>query len=172
MNFQFKALEKYTSFKKLSKDIGAPVGLDDELVTKHVLVAVWDKGSLDDDLRPASFDFGFLIGFSFDGDSTKYRVLRVNTVGDESFVCEYDFAAPLNEECCPKVFYNNGQLQSVGYIVGAVSNPNTQDYDCLIRTAPFRSEHRYTNCKASGMVEVCDIKLGLDKSKKQELADV
>lgn len=168
MNFQFNALKKYTSFKKLSKDIGAPIGLDAELVTKHVLVAVWDKASLDDDLRPDNFAFGFLVGFSFDGDSTKYRVLRVNTVSDESFVCEYDFAAPLNEECCPKVFYNNGQLQSVGFLVGAVSNPNTQDYDCLIRTAPFRTEHRYANCKASTMVELCDIKLGLDKSVKQE----
>lgn len=168
MNFQFNALKKYTSFKKLSKDIGAPIGLDAELVTKHVLVAVWDKASLDDDLRPDNFAFGFLVGFSFDGDSIKYRVLRVNTVSDESFVCEYDFAAPLNVECCPKVFYNNGQLQSVGFLVGAVSNPNTQDYDCLIRTAPFRTEQRYTNCKASGMVELCDIKLGLDKSVKQE----
>lgn len=172
MNFQFKALEKYNSFKKLCKDIGAPIGLDAELVTKHVLAAVWDKASLDEDLRPANFAFGFLVGFSFDGDNTKYRVLRVNTCSDDSFVCEYDYAAPLNEECCPKVFYNNGQLQSVGYLVGAVSNPNTQDYDCLIRTAPFRSEHRYTNCKASGMVEVCDIVLGLDKSKKQDQADV
>ena len=168
MNFQFKALKKYTSFKKLSKDIGAPIGLDAELVTKHILVAVWDKASLDDDLRPANFAFGFLVGFSFDGDSTKYRVLRVNTCSDDSFVCEYDFAAPLNEDCCPKVFYNNGQLQSVGYLVGAVSNENTQDYDCLIRTAPFHSEHRYANCKASGIVELCDIKLGLDKSNKQE----
>ena len=160
MNFQLEALKKYTSFKKLSKDIGAPIGLDAELVTKHILVAVWDD--------PANFAFGFLVGFSFDGDSTKYRVLRVNTCSDDSFVCEYDFAAPLNEECCPKVFYNNGQLQSVGFLVGAVSNPNTQDYDCLIRTAPFHSERRYANCKASGMVELCDIKLGLDKSGKQE----
>lgn len=172
MNFQFKALEKYNSFKKLSKDIGLPVGHDAELVTKHILVAVWDKASLDEDLRPANFAFGFLLGFSFDGDNTKYRVLRVNTCSDDSFVCEYDYAAPLNEECCPKVFYNNGQLQSVGYLVGAVPDPNTQDYDCLIRTAPFRSERRYTNCKASRMVEVCDIKLGLDKSVKQEQADV
>lgn len=168
MNFQFEALKKYTSFKKLSKDLGTPIDLDAELVTKHVLVAVWDKASLDDDLRPANFAFGFLVGFSFDGDSTKYRVLRVNTCSDDSFVCEYDFAAPLNEDCCPKVFYNNGTLQSVGYLVGAVSNPNTQDYDCLIRTAPFHTEHRYANCKASGMVELCDIKLGLDKSVKQE----
>lgn len=172
MNFQFKALEKYNSFKKLSKDIGLPVGHDAELVTKHILVAVWDKASLDEDLRPVNFAFGFLVGFSFDGANTKYRVLRVNTRSDDSFVCEYDYAAPLNEECCPKVFYNNGQLQSVGYLVGAAPNPNTQDYDCLIRTAPFRSERRYTNCKASGMVEVCDIELGLDKSKKQEQADV
>lgn len=172
MNFQFKALEKYNSFNKLSKDIGLPVGLDGELVTKHVLVAVWDKASLDEDLRPANFAFGFLVGFSFDGDNTKYRVLRVNTCSDGSFVCEYDYAAPLNEECCPKVFYNNGQLQSVGYLVGAVPDPNTQDYDCLIRTAPFHSERHYANCKASTMVELCDIKLGLDKSKKQEQADV
>jgi hypothetical protein len=166
MNFQFESLKKYTSFKKLSKDLGTPIGLDAELVTKHVLVAVWDKASLDDDLRPANFAFGFLVGFSFDGDSPKYSVLRVNTYSDDSYVCEYDFAAPLNEDCCPKVFYNNGQLQSVGYLVGAVSNPNTQDYDCLIRTAPFHSECRYANCKASGMVELCDIKLGLDKSVK------
>lgn len=172
MNFQFNALEKYNSFGKLSKDIGAPVGLDAELVTKHVLVAVWDKANLDEDLRPVTFHFGFLVGFAFDGNKTQYRVLRVNAISGESFECEYDFAAPLNEECCPKVFYNNGQLQSVGYLVGAVSNEHTQDYDCLIRTAPFRTEHRYTNCKASGMVEVCDIVLGLDKSKKQEQADV
>jgi len=168
MNFQFEALKKYTSFKKLSKDLGTPIGLDAELVTKHVLVAVWDKASLDDDLRPTDFAFGFLDGFSFDGDSIKYRVLRVNTCSDDSFVCEYDYAAPLNEDCCPKVFYNNGTLQSVGYLVGAVSNQNTQDYDCLIRTAPFHTEHRYANCKASGMVELCDIKLGLDKSNNQE----
>lgn len=172
MNFQFKALEKYNSFKKLSKDIGAPIGLDAELVTKHILVAVWDKASLDDDLRPANFAFGFLVGFSFDGNETKYKVLRVNTCSDESFVCEYDFAAALNEECCPKVFYNNGKLQSVGYLVGATEEPNTKDYDCFVRTATFRTERRYTNCKASRMVEVCDIKLGLDKSLLQEQADV
>lgn len=172
MNFQFKALEKYNSFKKLSKDIGAPIGLDAELVTKHALVAVWDKTSLDDDLRPANFAFGFLVGFSFDGNETKYRVLRVNTCSDDSFVCEYDFAAALNEDCCPKVFYNNGTLQSVGYLVGAIEEPNTKGYDCVVRIAPFRTERRYANCKASRMVEVCDIKLGLDKSVKQEQADV
>ena len=172
MNFQFKALEKYTSFKKVSKDIGAPIGLDAELVTKHVLVAVWDKVSLDDDLRPTTVDFGFLVGFSFNGDETKYRVQRVNTCNGNNFECEYDFAAPLNEDCCPKVFYNDGRLQSVGYLVGAVENPNTQDYDCCIRIAPFRTERRYANCKASSIVEVCDIKLGLDKSVKQEQADV
>ena len=168
MNFQFKALEKYTSFKKLRKDIGACVGLDADLVEKHVLVAVWDKGSLDDDLRPTNFEFGFLVGVSYDGNSVKYRVLRVNTVGDESFVCEYDFAAPLIDEFCPKVFYNNGTQQSVGYLVGASYNVNTQDYDCTIRVAPFRTEQRYVQCKASSIVEVCDIKLGLDKSNKQE----
>jgi len=171
MNFQFEALKKYTSFKKLSKDIGAPVGLDADLVQKHALVAVWDKASLDDDLRPANFAFGFLVGFSFDGNETKYKVLRINTCSDDSFVCEYDYAAPLNEECCPKVFYNNGTSQSVGYLVGAAEEPNTKDYDCTVRTAPFRTERRYTNCKASKMVELCDIKLGLDKSVKQELAD-
>lgn len=172
MNFQFEALKKYTSFKKLSKDISAPIGLDTDLVQKHALVAVWDKASLDDDLRPANFAFGFLVGFSFDGNETKYKVLRVNTCSDDSFVCEYDFAAALNEECCPKVFYNNGTLQSVGYLVGATEEPNTKDYDCFVRTAPFRTERRYTNCKASKMVELCDIKLGLDKSVKQEQADV
>ena len=135
MNFQFKALEKYTSFKKLSKDIGDPVGLDAELVQKHALVAVWDKANLDEDLRPDCFAFGFLLGFSFDGNEPKYKVLRVNTCSDDSFPCEYDFAAPLYEECCPKVFYNNGTSQSVGYLVGAVSNENTQDYDCTVRAA-------------------------------------
>lgn len=172
MNFQFKALEKYNSFKKLSKDISAPIGLDTDLVQKHALVAVWDKASLDDDLRPANFAFGFLVGFSFDGNETKYKVLRINTYSDGSFVCEYDFAAALNEECCPRVFYNNGTLQSVGYLVGANEEPNTEDYDCVVRTAPFRTERRYTNCKASRMVEVCDIELGLDKPMKQEQADV
>lgn len=172
MNFQFEALKKYTSYKKLSKDLDDPVGLDAELVVKHALVAVWDKADLDDDLRPCDLAFGFLVGFSYDGNGAKYKVLRVNAYSDDSFVCEYDFATPLKEECCPKVFYNNGQLQSVGYLVGAVEDPNTQDYDCVVRTAPFATEQRYAHCKASTMVELCDIKLGLDKSKKQEAKNV
>lgn len=171
MNFQFEALKKYTSYKKLSKDLDNPVGLHAEHVLRHALVAVWDKADLDDDSRPYNFAFGFLLSFSYDGNGAKYKVLRVNAYSDDNFVCEYDFATPLKEECCPKVFYNDGQLQSVGYLVGADEDPTAKDYDCIVLTSPSATEYRYTDCKASGMVEVCDIKLGLDKSKKQEQAD-
>lgn len=147
--------------KKVKKFAVEPTNIDDsiEAVNKRRLVVAWDNPKNEED--SPNYWLGFLSAVTFNGQSPRYSVRPANTASNFSGSVEFDKVAVIADEDCPKVFFNNGVCQSVGYLVSAEPTTDGSDWCCSIRVAPFRTECRYNSALASACTEVETIQLGI-----------
>jgi len=147
--------------KKLEKH-SVPLTKVDEylnaLEVRHLVVA-WDD-SKDENEEP-DYALGFLNKVThLDPKRVKFSVVEILPTTHETVELTYDHIAMVDDEHCPKVFYNNGTRQSVGYLVGMIEDPVRMTYDCVVRVPPF-SEKKVDMVNMDGITYVEDIKLGI-----------
>jgi hypothetical protein len=137
------------------------------LETNHLVVA-WDN--TDGDETPFYY-LGFLSKVAYKSDvkgSTKpvYTIQECydgnnNHIGE----LEFDNIAPVDDKSCPKVFYNNGKSQSVGYLIG-LRKTGLDGQDCNILVPPF--DKKFLVTVTQGNVTFTEnIKLGLQSEVKE-----
>jgi len=133
------------------------------------LVVAYDTPTNED--SPIRF-YGFLkeILFSSDG-SVKYKVF-CPTCGD---TFRFDNVRVVEELACPKVYYNDGELQGVGTLVGIkesfLDKNADQRIDCRVRVAPW-SETVYRTVGVDQLTFVENIPLGITEKDEKEADDV
>lgn len=162
----YKAATKYTTLEELK-------ALEDGR-----LVVAWDT-PMNDETPSSTFRYyGFLeeILFSSDG-SVKYRVFCP--------ACEdtyrFDTVKVVKELFCPTVFYNDGESQGVGTLVGikesfegcGLLHGETADrrINCRVRVAPW-SETVYRTFGVDQLTFVENIPLGITVKDEKESDDV
>ena len=133
------------------------------------LVVAWDTPTKDND--PIRF-YGFLeeILFSSDG-SVRYSVFCPEC----AMTLHFDNAKVVQEFACPKVYYNDGELQGVGTLVGIKESflgKNADSHiDCFVRVAPW-SETNYRTMGVDQLTFVENIPLGISEKADKEIDDV
>lgn len=137
------------------------------------LVVAWDTPTNDE--TPIRF-YGFLeeILFSSDG-SVKYRVVCPNC-GDTFCSFQFNTVKVVHELSCPKVYYNDGELQGVGTLVGikeeSVPGKNADRHiGCRVRVAPW-SETVYRTVGVDQLTFVENIPLGITEKDDKEADNV
>ena len=152
-----KAATKYTTVEELNA------------LEHGRLVVTWDTPTNED--SPIMF-YGFLkeILFSSDGSVT-YRVF-CPTCGD---TFRFDTVKVVQELACPKVYYNDGELQGVGTLVGIkesfLGENAEQHIKCRVRVAPW-SENSYRTVGVDQLTFVENIPLGIAKKDDEEAVNV
>lgn len=106
------------------------------LETNHLVVA-WDDTKADE---TPFYYWGFLSKVAFKsadvrGPKPSYTI---QLCGDNTHVAElsFDNIAPVDDKSCPKVFYNDGKSQSVGYLIG-LRPCGIDNQECIILVPPF-----------------------------------
>ena len=133
------------------------------------LVVAWDTPTDED--CPFRF-YGFLeeILFSSDG-SVKYRVF-CPACGD---TFRFDKVKVVRELACPKVYYNDGELQGLGTLVGIkesfLGKNADRHIDCRVRVAPW-SEAIYRTVGVDQLTFVENIPLGITEKDEKEIDNV
>lgn len=133
------------------------------------LVVAYDTPTNED--SPIRF-YGFLkeILFSSDG-SVKYRVFC--PACRDTF--RFDTVKVVQELACPKVYYNDGELQGVGTLVGikesSLDKNADQRIECRLRVAPW-SETAYRTVGVDQLTFVENIPLGITEKDEKETDDV
>lgn len=172
MDIRFKSLE---NIKRSEIADMIDVELDSrsaiDAVMCNSLVAVWDDADIDEEQSVTSYHFGFLQSFEFDGLNLKFVIMRVNSPIAIDYDVPYQHAAVVKSGRCPKVFMNDGSVESIGRLVGAKRCDDKAH--CTVRLADTQDNfYRYKPCTHEQLVECCRIELGIDQSKKTEHADV
>lgn len=106
------------------------------LETNHLVVA-WDDTKEDE---TPFYYWGFLSKVTFKSTDTRdpKPSYTIQLCGDNTHVAElsFDNIAPVYDKFCPKVFYNDGKSQSVGYLVG-LRPFGIDNQECIILVPPF-----------------------------------
>lgn len=157
---------KNITAKSLYKDATKYTTLEELNALEHGrLVVAWDTPKNED--SPIRF-YGFLkeILFSSDG-SVKYRVFCPHC-GD---TFRFDTVKVVQELSCPKVYYNDGELQGVGTLVGIKESFLGKNADrhigCRVRVAPW-SENIYRTVGVDQLTFVENIPLGITEKDEKE----
>ena len=124
------------------------------------LVVAYDTPK-DDDV-PVKF-YGFLNKIIYDSNgSIRYEVFCPTG----SCTLTFDTVLVVEELACPKIYYNDGELQGVGHLVGMlkpISGENTDRHTgCRIRIAPW-DEERYCYMTVDQVTFVENITVGIVK---------
>lgn len=108
-----------------------------KLLESNHLVVAWDNTNEDE---TPFYYCGFLTKVEFKsagkrGASPSYTI---QLCSDSSHVADlsFDNIAPVDDKACPKVFYNDGKSQSVGYLVG-LRPCGIDNQECNILVPPF-----------------------------------
>lgn len=147
--------------KKLEKHSVPLTKVDEYLNALEVrhLVLAWDHSEIEKE--EPSYSLGFLTKVThLDPKRVKFSVVEILPTTHETVELTYDHIAMVDDEHCPKVFYNNGTRQNVGYLVGLIEDPARSTYDCVVRVPPF-SEKKVDMVNMDGITYVEDIKLGI-----------
>lgn len=106
------------------------------LETNHLVVA-WDDTKEDE---TPFYYWGFLskVEFKSAGERGTSPSYTIQLCGDSSHIAtlRFDNIAPVDDKACPKVFYNDGKSQSVGYLVG-LRPCGIDNQECIILVPPF-----------------------------------
>lgn len=134
------------------------------------LVVAWDTPTNDE--TPIRF-YGFLeeVLFSTDG-SVRYSVF----CPDCGSTLHFDRVKVVQELACPKVYYNDGELQGVGTLVGikeeSIPGKNADRHiGCRVRVAPW-SETIYRTVGVDQLTFVENIPLGITEKDDKEADNV
>jgi hypothetical protein len=147
--------------KKLEKHSVPLTKVDEYLNALEVrhLVLAWDDSEIKEE--EPSYAIGFLNKVTFnDPTRVKFSIIEPLPTTHDTVELQFDHIAMVDDEHCPKVFYNNGTRQSVGYLVGLIEDPVRMTYDCVVRVPPF-SEKKVDMVNMDGITYVEDIKLGI-----------
>ena len=124
------------------------------------LVVAWDTPKGDND--PVKF-YGFLNKITFDSNgSVLYEVFC------PAYDCTliFDIVEVVEELACPKIYYNDGELQGVGHLVGMLKPIRGEKTDChtycRICVAPW-DEERYRTVTVDQITFVDNITVGIAK---------
>lgn len=136
------------------------------------LVVAWDTPKNDD--TPTRY-YGFLeeILFTSEGPngSVRYRVFCPTC----DCTLPFDHVNVVQEIACPKVYYNDGELQGVGTLVGIKESflgENADQYiSCHVRVAPW-SETTYRTVGLDQLTFVENIPLGITKKDEKDTDNV
>ena len=133
------------------------------------LVVAWDTPTNDNE--PIRF-YGFLeeIRFSSEG-SVKYRVF----CPEANWTLPFDNVKFVQELSCPTVYYNDGEVQGIGTLVGIkesfLGNNADQYIQCSVRVLPWSETiHRIVGVDQLTFVE--NIPLGITKKDDKEADNV
>lgn len=133
------------------------------------LVVAWDTPTNED--SPIRF-YGFIeeVLFSSEG-SVKYSVF----CPDCGSTLHFDRVKFVQELACPKVYYNDGELQGVGTLVGIkelfLGKNSDQHIECRVRVAPW-SVTSYRTVGVDQLTFVENIPMGLTKKDDKEADNV
>lgn len=147
--------------KKLEKHSVPLTKVDEYLNALEVrhLVLAWDDS--EDENEEPKYELGFLSKVThLDPKRVKFSIVEILPTTHETVELPYDHITMVDDEHCPKVFYNNGTRQSVGYLVGMIEDPVRMTYDCVVRVPPF-AEKKVDMVNMDGITYVEDIKLGI-----------
>lgn len=147
--------------KKLEKHSVPLTKVDEYLNALEVrhLVLAWDDS--EDENEEPKYALGFLNKVThLDPTRVKFSVVEILPTTHETVELQYDKVAMVDDDHCPKVFYNNGTRQNVGYLVGLIEDPVRMTYDCVVHVPPF-SEKKVDMVNMDGITYVEDIKLGI-----------
>lgn len=125
------------------------------------LVVAYDTPKDDDD-TPVKF-YGFLNKIIYDSNgSIRYEVF-CPTGG---CTLTFDNMEVVEELACPKIYYNDGELQGVGHLVGMLKPIGGENTDChsycRIRVAPWSDNH-YRTVTVDQITFVDNITVGIVK---------
>lgn len=128
------------------------------LEVRHLVLA-WDKDEFEKETP--SYALGFLKRVTYsDPTSVKFTIDEPLCSTHEIVELNYDNVAKVDDDHCPKVFYNNGTRQSVGYLIGLIQDVARGTYDCVVKVPPFK-ESKVDIVNVDGITYVEDIKLGI-----------
>ena len=125
------------------------------------LVVAYDTPK-DNDNTPVKF-YGFLNKIICDSNgSINYEVFSPTCGLNLTF----DTIEVVEELACPKIYYNDGELQGVGHLVGMLKPISGENTDChiycRIRVLPW-DEERYRTVKVDQITFVDNITVGIVK---------
>lgn len=134
------------------------------------LVVAWDTSTTIYEDSPIRF-YGFLEEILFSSDcSVKYRVFCPEC----GSTLHFDKVKFVQELACPKVYYNDGELQGVGHLIGikeCFDENSDKHIECRVRVAPW-SETSYRTVGVDQLTFVENIPLGLTKKDDEETDNV
>lgn len=108
-----------------------------KLLDSNHLVVAWDDHKEDE---TPFYHWGFLSKVRFtSADEHGVKPSYVIQLCDDNmhvYDLSYDHIAPVDDKACPKVFYNDGKSQSVGYLIG-LRPSGLDNQDCIILVPPF-----------------------------------
>lgn len=124
------------------------------------LVVAWDTPKVDD--NPVKF-YGFLDKIRFDSNgSVRYEVF----CPADGNTLTFDTVELVEELSCPTVYYNDGESQGVGHLVGMLKPVRGENTDrhtgCRVRVAPWCESH-YRTVGVDQIAFVENIPLGIAK---------
>lgn len=124
------------------------------------LVVAYDTPKDDD--APVKF-YGFLNKIIFDSNgSVRYEVF----CPDAGCNLTFDTMKVVEELACPKIYFNDGEWQGVGHLVGMLKPTYGENTDChiycRIRIEPLSEEH-YCRVKVDQITFVENITVGIVK---------
>lgn len=147
-----KALAKNSIRYSTSEELGA--------LKEGRLVVAYDTPKDDD--TPVKF-YGFLSKIIFDSNgSVRYEVF----CPDVGCTLTFDTVKVVEELACPKIYFNDGEWQGVGHLVGMLKSTSGDKTGCpiycRIRVAPWSEEH-YCTVKVDKIAFVENITVGIVK---------
>ena len=141
-------------------------------LTHGRLVVAWDTPTKDND--PIRF-YGFLEEILFSSVGPEGSVRYSVFCPDCDMTLHFDNVKVVQELDCPKVFYNDGELQGVGLLVGIkesfLGETADQYISCRVRVAPW-SGNVYHTVGVDQLTFVENIPLGITKKDEKETDDV
>ena len=158
--FLYKDATKYTTGSELNA------------LADGRLVVAWDTPTNDN--TPTRF-YGFLeeILFSSVGPEGSVRYSVFCPECDSTL--HFNNVKVVQELACPKVYYNDGELQGVGTLVGIkdsfLGETADQYINCHVRVAPW-SENIYRTVGVDQLTFVENIPLGITEKDEKEIDDV
>lgn len=161
---------KNITAKSLYKDANRYTTLEElNALAYGRLVVAWDTPTNDE--TPIRF-YGFLEEILFSSESSvRYSVFCPDCGG----TLHFDKVKVVQELACPKVYYNDGELQGVGTLVGIKESflgENADSHiDCRVRVAPW-SETIYRTVGVDQLTFVENIPLGITKKDDKEADNV